>query len=48
MIYHTDNKIRRYVKAYGFKSFAKNLGSKCDKKIIDKGILASKQKLVKC
>ena len=36
MTYHTDNKIRRYVKGYGFMSFAKNLGSKYGKTIIDK------------
>ena len=38
MIYRTDNKIRKYVKGYGFMSFAKNFGSKYDKKIINKGI----------
>ena len=41
MAYHTGNKIRRYVKGYGFMSFAKNLGSKYGKKIIAKGISAS-------
>ena len=41
MTYHTDNKIRRYVKGYGFMSFAKNLGSKYDKKIMNKGISAT-------
>ena len=40
MSYRTDNKIRRYVKGYGFMSFAKNLGSKYGKKIINKGISA--------
>ena len=44
MTYHTDNRIRRYVNGYGFMSFAKNLGSKYGKKIIDKGIAASKSK----
>ena len=32
MTYRTDNKIRRYVKGYGFMSFTKNLGSKYGKK----------------
>ena len=41
MTYRTDNKIRRYVKGYGFMSSAKNLGSKYGKKIINKGITAS-------
>ena len=36
MTYRTDNnKVRRYVKGYGFMSFAKNLGSKYGKKIIN-------------
>ena len=43
MAYRTDNKIKRYVKVYGFMSFAKNLGSKYGKKIINKGISASKK-----
>ena len=43
MTYRTDNKIIRYVKGYGFMSFAKNLGSKYGKKIMNKGILASKK-----
>ena len=38
MTYRTDNKIRKYVKGYGFMSFAKNLGSKYGKNIINKGI----------
>ena len=33
MTYRADNKIRRYVKGYGFMSFAKNFGSKYAKKI---------------
>ena len=41
MTYHTDNKIRRYVKGYGFMSFAKNLGSKYGKKIMNKVISAT-------
>ena len=38
MTYRTDNKIRRYVKGYGFMSFAKSLGNKYGKKIMNKGI----------
>ena len=47
MTYRSDNKIRRYVKEYGFMYFAKNqifsqglknLGSKYGKKIMNKGI----------
>ena len=45
MTYHTDNRIRKYVKGYRFMSLAKNLGSKYRKKIIDKGILASKSEV---
>ena len=41
MTYRTYNKIRRYVKGYGFMSFAKNLGSKYGKKIMNKGISAA-------
>ena len=41
MTYRTDNKIRRYVKGYGFMSFAKNLGSKYGKKNMNKGISAA-------
>ena len=41
MSYRTDNKIRRYIKGYEFMSFAKNLGSKYGKKIMNKGILAA-------
>ena len=40
MTYRTDNKIRRYVKGYGFMSFAKSLGNKYGKKIMNKGISA--------
>ena len=47
MTYHTDNKIRKYVKGYGFMSFAYNFRSKYGKKIIDKGILASKYEVGK-
>ena len=41
MAYRTDNKIRRYVKGYGFMSFAKNLGSEYGKEIMNKGISAA-------
>ena len=41
MTYRTDNKIRKCVKGYGFMSFAKNLGSKYGKKIMNKGISAA-------
>ena len=41
MTYRTENKIRKYVKGYGFTSFAKNLGSKYDKKIMNKRISAA-------
>ena len=34
MTCRTDNKIRKYVKGYGFMSFAKNIGNKYGKKII--------------
>ena len=36
MTYCTDNKIRKYVKGYGFMAFAKNLGSKYGKKFLNK------------
>ena len=42
MTYHTDNKIRKYVKGYGFMRFAKNFGSKYGKKFLNTGISASK------
>ena len=35
MTYRTDNKIRRYVKDYGFMSFAKIIESKYGKKIYE-------------
>ena len=43
MTYHKDNKIKKYVQGYGFSSFAKNFGSKYDKKFVNKGISASKR-----
>ena len=42
MTYHTDNKIRKYVKGYGFMTFTKNFGSKYGKKFANKEISASK------
>ena len=33
MTYSKDSQVRKYVKGYGFMSFAKNFGSKCGKKI---------------
>ena len=41
MTYRTDNRIRKYVKGYGFMSFAKSLGSKYGKNIMNKGISAA-------
>ena len=43
MTYHTDNRIRKYVRGYGFMSFAKKFGSKYRKKFLNKGIAASKK-----
>ena len=43
MIYSKDNQIRKYVKGYGFMSFAKNFGSNYGKKFLNKGISASKR-----
>ena len=43
MTYSKDNQIRKYVQGYGFMSFAKNFGSKYDKKFLNKGISASKR-----
>ena len=43
MTYSKDNQIRKYVKRYGFMSFAKNFGSKYGKKFLDKGIPAYKR-----
>ena len=43
MTYSKDNEIRKYVKGYGFMSFAKNFGSKYGKKFLNKGISASKR-----
>ena len=38
MTYGKYNQIRKYVKVYGFESFAKNFGSKYGKKFLNKGI----------
>ena len=43
MTYSKDNQIRKYVKGYGFMSFAQNFGSKYGKKFLNKGISASKR-----
>ena len=43
MSYSKDHQIRKYVKGYGFVSFAKNFVSKYGKKFLNKGISASKR-----
>ena len=43
MTYSKDNQIRKYVRGYGFMSFAKKFGSKYGKKILNKGFSASKR-----
>ena len=43
MTYSKDNQIRKYVRGHGFISFAKNFGSKYGKKLLGKGISASKR-----
>ena len=48
MTYHTDNKIRRYAKGYGFMSFAKDLRSKYGKKLLTKEFQQLKVNMVKC
>ena len=35
MRYSTEPRFRKYVKGYGFLSFARNFGNKCGKKLID-------------
>ena len=35
MRYSTGPRFRKYVKGYGFWSFAKNFGNKCGKKLMD-------------
>ena len=50
MTYRTDNKIRRYVKGFGFMSFSKNLGSKYGKKIkeFQLHLILIKENMEKC
>ena len=43
MTYSQDSPVRKYVKGYGFMSFAKNFGSKYGKKFLNKRISASKR-----
>ena len=43
MTYYTENKIRKYVKGYGFMSFPKYFGSKYGKKFLNKRISASRK-----
>ena len=43
MTYSKDSQIRKYVKGYGFMSFAKYFGSNYGKKNLNKGISASKR-----
>ena len=43
MTYSKDNQIRKYVKGYGFMSFAKNFGFKYGQKFLSKEISASKR-----
>ena len=43
MTYYTDNKVRKYVRGYGFMNFAKKSGSKYCKIFLNKGISASKR-----
>ena len=43
MTYSKDSQIRKYIKGYGFMSFAKNFGSKYGKTFLNKGTSASKR-----
>ena len=43
MTYSKHNQIRKYLKGYGFMSFAKNFRSKYGKKFLNKGISASQR-----
>ena len=43
MTYSKDNQIIKFVKGYGFMTFAKNFGSKYGKNFLNKGISASKR-----
>ena len=42
MRYSTEPKFQKYVKGYGFLSFARKCGDKYGKKLIDTGIHAAK------
>ena len=43
MRYSIELRERRYVKGYGFMSFARNFSDKCSKSLMDKGINVSKK-----
>ena len=43
MRYSIEPRERRFVKGYGFMSFARNFTDKCGKFLMDKGIDASKK-----
>ena len=43
MRYSIEPRERRFVKGYGFMSFARNFTDKCSKSLMDKGIDASKK-----
>ena len=43
MTYYTDDKYRKYVQGYGFLSFAKKIGNKYGKKLVNKVITAAKR-----
>ena len=43
MTYSKDNQTRKYVKGYGFMSFAKNFVSKYGKKFLNKGVSTPKR-----
>ena len=43
MRYSIEPRERRYVKGYGFMSFARNFSDKYSKSLMDKGIHASKK-----
>ena len=43
MTYSKDNQIRKYVQEYEFMSFTDKFGNKCGKKLLNKGVSASKK-----
>ena len=43
MTYSKDIQIRKYVKGYGFMSFAKNFGSKYGNEFLNKGVSTAKR-----